>query len=50
MVKEMNKNERIMKKPLSCGTWHNPPEEGFIEMNPEDKEIYLFLRGGFAAK
>ena len=46
----MNKNERIMKKSLSCGTGDNPPEEGFIEMNQEDKEIYLFLRGGFAAK
>lgn len=48
MVKEMNENEKIMKKP--CGTRHNPPEEGFMELNQEDKEMYLFLRGGFAAK
>ena len=47
---EMNENERIKKKSLSCGIRNNSPEEGFIEMNKEDKEIYLFLRGGFAAK
>ncbi len=25
-------------------------QEGFAELNQEDKEMYLFLRGGFAAK
>ncbi|VVB90855.1 Uncharacterised protein [uncultured archaeon] len=45
----MKENEKIMKKTLS-GTWHNSPEEGFMELNQEDKEMYLFLRGGFAAK
>jgi hypothetical protein len=50
MVKEMKKKKQIMKKSIYCGTQHNPPEEGFMELNPEDKEIYLFLRGGFAAK
>ena len=49
MVKEMREKERIMKKSLYC-TRHNPPEEGFMELNQEDKEMYLFLRGGFAAK
>jgi hypothetical protein len=44
----MNENEKIMKKSLSCYTWQ--PEDGFMELNQEDKEIYLFLRGGFAAK
>jgi hypothetical protein len=50
MVIEMKEKKQIMKKPLSCGTRHNPHEEGFMELNQEDKEIYLFLRGGFAAK
>lgn len=49
-VKEMRKTEEIMKKPLSCDTRYNSPEEGFMELNQEDKEMYLFLRGGFAAK
>lgn len=44
---EMNEKKQIMKKSLFCGTSH---EEGFMELNEEDKEIYLFLRGGFAAK
>jgi hypothetical protein len=50
MVIEMKENKQIMKKLLLCGTRHNPFEEGFMELNQEDKEIYLFLRGGFAAK
>jgi hypothetical protein len=50
MIKEMNENEKIMKNPFSSGTQHNPPEEVFTELNQEDKEMYLFLRGGFAAK
>ncbi len=50
MVKEMNEKKQIMKKSLYYGTRHNPPEEGFMELNQEDREIYLFLRGGFAAK
>ena len=48
MMKEMNENEKIMKKPVSYGT--RQPEDGFMELNQEDKEMYLFLRGGFAAK
>jgi len=47
-VKEMNENEKIMKKSLYFGT--QPPEDGFMELNQEDKEMYLFLRGGFGAK
>ncbi len=45
----MRENEKIMKKTLS-GARHNSPEEGLMEFNQEDKEMYLFLRGGFAAK
>ncbi len=46
MAIEMKENKQIMKKSLSCGS----PEERFMEMNKEDKEMYLFLRGGFTAK
>jgi len=49
-MKIMKENKKIIKKSLSCGTPYNLPEEGFMELNQEDKEIYLFLRGGFAAK
>ncbi len=49
-VKAMRENKKIMKKPPFSGTRHNSPEEGLMELNQEDKEIYLFLRGGFAAK
>lgn len=50
MVIEMKEKKQNMKKSLSCGTRHNPPEDGFTELNQEDKEMYLFLRGGFSAK
>ncbi len=50
MVIEMKEKKQIMKKSLSCGTWNNSPQEGFVELNQEDREIYLFMRGGFAAK
>jgi hypothetical protein len=50
MVKEMKEKKQMMKKFLSCGTMNNSPQEGFMELNQEDKEIYLFLRGGFTAK
>jgi len=47
----MKENEKIMKKSLSYGKLNNPTEEeGFMELNQEDKEMYLFMRGGFAAK
>ncbi len=46
----MKENKKIMKKTPSCGTRHNSPEEGLMELNQEDKEIYLFMRGGFTAK
>ncbi len=49
-VKAMRENEKIMKKTLFSGTQYNSPEEGLMELNQEDKEMYLFLRGGFAAK
>lgn len=49
-MKEKKQNKQNMKKSLSCDTWNNSSQEGFMEMNQEDKEIYLFLRGGFTAK
>ncbi len=45
----MKEKKQTMKTSLSCGT-RNSPQEGFTEIDQEDKEIYLFLRGGFAAK
>ncbi len=50
MVIEMKEGKQIMKKSLSCGKRNNSSQEGFLEMNQEDRDIYLFLRGGFAAK
>ncbi len=50
MVIEMKEKKQIMKISLSCAIQNNSPHEGFMELNQEDKEIYLFLRGGFAAK
>ncbi len=46
----MKEKKQIIKKSLFYATQPNPPEEGSIELNQEDKEIYLFLRGGFGAK
>ncbi len=45
-MKEMKK---ILNKMLS-GAQYYPPEEEIQEMSNENKELYLFLRGGFAAK
>jgi hypothetical protein len=50
MVIEMKEKKQITKKSPSGDLWNNSSQEGFMEMNQEDKEIYLFLRGGFAAK
>ena len=50
MMIEMKEKKQTTKKSLSCDTWNNLSQEGFMEMNPEDKDIYLYLRGGFAAK
>ncbi len=44
-MKKMNENKKKLKKTSSAST-----ENGFKDLYPEDKEIYLFLRGGFAAK
>ncbi|HEX7575202.1 MAG TPA: hypothetical protein VF360_02405 [Candidatus Methanoperedens sp.] len=49
-MKEKKQNKQNMKKSPSGDLWNNSSQEGFMEMNQEDKEIYLFLRGGFAAK
>jgi hypothetical protein len=49
MVIEMKEKKQNIKKSLSCGTSYNLLE-GFMELSQEDREIYLFLRGGFAAK
>lgn len=45
MVKEMIKKE-ILRKTIPF----NPFIEEFEEMGKEDRELYLFLRGGFTAK
>ncbi len=45
----MKENENVVKRPLS-NSWHNSLEEGIMELNQEDREIYLFMRGGFGAK
>lgn len=42
-----------MKKKLKTMLTHSqnfPLKEEFQEMSNEDKEMYLFMRGGFAAK
>jgi hypothetical protein len=46
----MKEKKQIMKKSLSCSPRNNSSQERFMEINQEDKEIYLFLRGGFGAK
>ncbi|MCX9011754.1 MAG: hypothetical protein OIN66_11610 [Candidatus Methanoperedens sp.] len=48
-MKEMKENEKNMRKKPSR-TLHNQPEEDLLKMEHEDLEIYLFMRGGFAAK
>jgi hypothetical protein len=47
-VKEMNemKENEVVRKTLSYNTF----TEEFNEMDTEDQEIYLFLRGGLTAK
>ncbi len=44
----MNENKQIMRKTLSIT--YNPVEEELLNMRQEDRELYLFMRGGFAAK
>lgn len=43
-VKEMKEKEILKKLPCNAFT------EKFKEIAEEDMELYLFLRGGFAAK
>lgn len=45
----MKEIKKILNKNLS-GAHYYPPKDEFQEMNDEDKELYRFLRGGFAAK
>jgi len=47
-VKEMNeiKENKIVRKTLYCNTF----TEEFNEMDKEEQDFYLFLRGGFTAK
>ncbi|KCZ72866.1 hypothetical protein ANME2D_01301 [Candidatus Methanoperedens nitroreducens] len=42
--------KEILKKTLTCRARYYLLKEEFQEMDREDKELYLFLRGGFAAK
>jgi hypothetical protein len=50
MVIEMKKNEIYMRKAISYSPRPNSIEEEHLNMTQEDKELYMFLRGGFAAK
>jgi hypothetical protein len=43
-MKEKKQKKQNTKKSLSGDSWNNSSQEGFMEMNQEDKEIYLFLR------
>jgi hypothetical protein len=47
-VKEMNemKENEIVRKTLSCNTF----TDELKEMDKEDQDLYLFLRGGLTAK
>jgi len=45
----MKKNE-YMKKALSYSSQLNSIEKELPNMTQEDKELYIFMRGGFAAK
>jgi hypothetical protein len=45
LVKEMIEKE-VRLKTVPCNSFI----EEFEEMEKEDRELYLFLRGGFAAK
>jgi hypothetical protein len=49
-MKEKKQNKQTLRNYISCDTRNNSSQDVFMEMNQEDKEIYLFLRGGFAAK
>ncbi len=49
-VIEMKETEEILEKLLPCGAKRHSPKEEFQEMGKEDKELYIFIRGGFAAK
>lgn len=44
-MNEMKEN-KIARKTLSCNTF----TDEFIEMDKEDRDLYLFLRGGLTAK
>jgi hypothetical protein len=49
MVIEMKKIKKILKQILLSSQYYSVNEE-FQEMSNEDKELYRFMRGGFAAK
>lgn len=46
----MKEIKKILNKTARCGAQNSQLKEEFQEMNAEEKELYLFLRGGFAAK
>ncbi len=49
-VIEMKKKEQILtKKPYNI-TQSNSMGEEHMELEQEDRELYLFMRGGFGAK
>jgi hypothetical protein len=49
MVIEMKKNTK-MSKHILLSSQNYSVNEDFKEMSDEDKELYRFMRGGFAAK
>ena len=49
MVIEMKENKKMLKQILLRSQNYSVNED-FKEMSNEDKELYRFMRGGFAAK
>jgi len=45
----MKENEKNTRKTLS-NTLYNQLEEELMKIEQEDREMYLFMRGGFSAK
>lgn len=48
-MKEMKKIKKLFNEIL-LSSQYDSVDEDFQEMGKEDKEMYLFMRGGFAAK
>ncbi len=46
----MKEKEQIMKKASSYSTQCDSLDDEFMETEKIDRELYMFMRGGFAAK